>query len=370
MSSAVRLEPFDPVVDAWGELCRRTDASPFLRPEWHQHWRDTFAPGAVTVATLRSGGELRAALPLLRRGRRLATVHNGHTPATGPVATDDRALAELVRGLCDRAPNGLVLDGLTLDPAKEALWHDALSVPHRRLEVTGVHRRTDASRDWDGFVAGRKASIRKMIRRAHRRAERFGAVEFATFTHVDTSLLQKCFLVEASGWKGREGTAIAQLPAVRHFYENVVDWAASEGWLHLSTLRIDGRLAAFELALRHGGVLYLLKTGFDEDLAAAGPGMLLVYEVLRRAFDDDEILAVDWGGDDAVKRDLSDTATPVHRVTAHPLGAMSYARHLWIDVEDAAAQWLRRSLPPGARATLRGIRARRSAVGAPAASRT
>jgi CelD/BcsL family acetyltransferase involved in cellulose biosynthesis len=97
-------------------------------------------------------------------------------------------------------------------------------------------------------------------------------------------LLAEGFHVEASGWKGAEGSAIIAQPQTHQFYREVARWGAERGILRLAFLRLNGHPLAFDLCLEDQGVHYLLKTGYDPAYGKLGPGILLRYEMLARAF--------------------------------------------------------------------------------------
>ena len=86
--------------------------------------------------------------------------------------------------------------------------------------------------------------------------------------------------LEAAGWKGARGTAIAADPARARFYTRVARDAAARGALAMRTLTLDGRAVAVHLGLVHGGVFHLPKTAYDEALGNVSPGQLLQREVL------------------------------------------------------------------------------------------
>ncbi|HVE85599.1 MAG TPA: GNAT family N-acetyltransferase, partial [Myxococcales bacterium] len=96
--------------------------------------------------------------------------------------------------------------------------------------------------------------------------------------------LEEGFRLEASGWKGEQGTAIACAPQTRSFYTALAKVAAEQRWLSLYFLKVGGRTVAFHFGLQVGGRYFLLKPGYDESLGECSPGQLLVDEVLRDLF--------------------------------------------------------------------------------------
>ena len=83
--------------------------------------------------------------------------------------------------------------------------------------------------------------------------------------------LDVAFRIEASGWKGRGGTAVAARPADERYHRLLAGWAARRGWFRLAFLRLDGRAIAFHYSLQAHGVLYALKIGFADDMGPRLP---------------------------------------------------------------------------------------------------
>jgi CelD/BcsL family acetyltransferase involved in cellulose biosynthesis len=93
------------------------------------------------------------------------------------------------------------------------------------------------------------------------------------------------FAVEASGWKGRAGTAITSAPETERFYRDVARTFHARGALRLSRIVLDGTVAAFDLCLLCRNRLYLLKTGYDERFAKLAPGLVLRLSTIERCFE-------------------------------------------------------------------------------------
>jgi len=89
--------------------------------------------------------------------------------------------------------------------------------------------------------------------------------------------------VEASSWKGRQGTALACDPAQGAFYRRYAAAACRKGILRLCFLRIGDHTAAVEFAVEAEERFWLLKMGYDEAFARCSPGMLLLRETVREA---------------------------------------------------------------------------------------
>ena len=139
---------------------------------------------------------------------------------------------------------------------------------------------------WEEFEAALSKRLRANMRRRWRRLEERGqvTVELVDGSERLDALLAEAYGIEAAGWKGEGGTAIASQPETERFYGEVARWAAERGWLRIWFLRLDGRALAFAYCLVQGGVLYGLKIGFDPEARPFAPGTLLTREMLVAAF--------------------------------------------------------------------------------------
>jgi CelD/BcsL family acetyltransferase involved in cellulose biosynthesis len=187
---------------------------------------------------------------------------------------------------------------------------------------------------------------RRSLRRGLRHLEAEGAVTFDVHTGLSglDDALEELFLVEASGWKGRRGTAIASNPHTRRFYTDVARWAAARGWLRVATLRLDGRAIACDYSIAFDGAWYSLKSGYDEDYRRCGPGALLLREQLRHCFDEG-IKSLDLlGTEDAFKASWTERSCQRARLHAFDRSATGLAHWSLVAGQDRlrpAVNWLR-----------------------------
>lgn len=138
----------------------------------------------------------------------------------------------------------------------------------------------------DPFAA-LSTSRRKSLRSRRRKAEAaYGPFTLRHLTPTPdslTPLLDTAFAIEASGWKGRAGTAMATDKTQGDFYRLFCRRAAKRGRLRLSFLDIGDTPAAMHISVQAGEALWLIKTGFDERFSDASPGVQLDMMVLGQA---------------------------------------------------------------------------------------
>lgn len=290
-AAGVALLRNDPLTLEWDRLCRRTAAMPFLRPQWLCEWWQAFAePGdGLVLWHLRRDDRLAALLPLVQRGNVLLPALNYHTPQSGLLAEDAAAVEALlcaVLATTDAKQTTLAaLDTLGADPdicrrAARAAGHSILALPHERACYLAL----EAS--WDVYETRLGRDTRADVRRRRRRLQEHGNVSFTVHTGSDglERLLATAFVLESSGWKLRDGTAIRCDANVEAFYTGIARWAANEDMLRLCFLSVGGAPVAMQLNLEHRGTWYLLKCGYDERYAQASPGKVMQYDCIRHCF--------------------------------------------------------------------------------------
>jgi len=180
----------------------------------------------------------------------------------------------------DWAPGFLHLECLDAAGANAAAL-EALCVEQGRGRRE-IHRydrailRSDLSADeyWETHVRAKK---RKELRRLQKRLAELGQVE----THLlacaaDLPVWCQDFLtLEASGWKGRQGTALACKKADEAFFRAACAAAFDAGRLHFLRMDMDGRAIAMLVNFRHGEGAFSFKIAFDEALGRFSPGILI-----------------------------------------------------------------------------------------------
>ena len=135
---------------------------------------------------------------------------------------------------------------------------------------------------------GLSGKLRYDLRRARHRAEEIGDVKFEAFAPTPDeldSLFDEFLVVEAAGWKGRRGSALAANPKLRAFFHCYCGLTAEQGTLRMFRLLVDGKPAAVQMAVEMYRRLWILKIGYDESMARCSPGILLTADAIRHAVD-------------------------------------------------------------------------------------
>lgn len=106
--------------------------------------------------------------------------------------------------------------------------------------------------------------------------------------------------LEASGWKGKAGTAIARLPQAKAYFDSLATQFAASDALQLDMLRLDGRPLAMGLLIESAGTRHFLKIAYDEAQARHSPGRALTIAMLQADFASTPPALFDSGAGDGV----------------------------------------------------------------------
>jgi CelD/BcsL family acetyltransferase involved in cellulose biosynthesis len=271
----------------WDELADRLDAAPWYRPGWFDAWWKAFGAGRLRILTVRRGERLVGVLPMRARLGGVGSLSNWHTPEFGPLAKPGEARS-LAEGLAAWNAHRISLAFVDTDHPSAAACHAAAVAAGYRVHTRTLERSpyVELGGDWKEYEAERGRKLRSELRRRRRRLESAGRFSFDVQDGRERldELLDEGFRVEAASWKGLRGSAIAVQPATLEFYRTIARWGAARGWLRLGFLRLDSRAFAFDFCVEANGVHYLLKTGYDPAYRGFGPGVMLRYEMLGRAF--------------------------------------------------------------------------------------
>jgi hypothetical protein len=155
----------------------------------------------------------------------------------------------------------------------------------------------DCRLDWDSYWASRGKNMRSNLLSTERKLldSRVEILRLADWKDIEP-LRDTIYEVEASGWKGRQGTAMVQNKLVKSFYDQLLFEFSKRDLLRLFVLRIDGQVVAFELNTLYRRVLTALKGGFRESHAKLSPGQLLRHRFLPWAFAEPGVVFYDMLG--------------------------------------------------------------------------
>ncbi len=143
-----------------------------------------------------------------------------------------------------------------------------------------LRRQSDAERD---VVEALSGDSRKALRRRERRLRERGEVSRVALTPGEDGArwIAEFLALEASGWKGRRGSALASTPGNLRYASAMLAEAHRRGRLQMVGIDCGGRPVSRCCNLIAGEGSYAWRTAYDERYAEYSPGVMAEIESMR-----------------------------------------------------------------------------------------
>lgn len=284
----------------WSRLCESdAAATPFMRPEWHSVYLETIEPNAIVVLVSgRRNGRLIAIMPFIEERVRMAGV-----PLTVLRQMGSNTSPSRVELIVDPAERGAAIFALWAALRESDRWDliQIADIPQDGafeqlvdlaetdgyLSAKRVTRRTpfinlpDAEGGLAEVMARVRGDFRRNTQRRLRKLKTLGNVQFSRIDTYDPEWLEAFYALEASGWKGEAGTAIAVCPQERAYHDALARAASAGGFFRMYRLDFDGQPIAMHYGLCMNGTYSIPKTAYDERFHEYAPGHLILQESIR-----------------------------------------------------------------------------------------
>ncbi|QWC85990.1 GNAT family N-acetyltransferase [Nocardioidaceae bacterium] len=206
------------------------------------------------------------------------------SPLVLPDATDAEwsALVRAVAGTGAAAWLATDLDGSCARRLEQAAAR--LGLPTRRIDDhrRAVTRRRESNDYATLTISGKnRKELRRLRRRLGDEADGVETVDLAEGAGADDvrDAARQFLDLEAKGWKGADGGAMASHDDQARFFEEACVALASRGDLQLLCLRVgDGSPAAMGVNVRSGATVSTWKIAYDERWSAYSPGVQLTLD--------------------------------------------------------------------------------------------
>jgi len=272
-------------------------------PEWYEAWIQHFGHGDAGIWSS-SDGTSGVRIPYCKSQEMLGPLAipaaigagNSHTPrfdVLGSIESPD-IFDRMLRDIdAHMLTFGFVSKRSQLMVATERFRNDLSYL----IDFCESAPYVDCSGSWDEYWKGRGSSRTEWARRERKLMNDQKAVlECLTDWSIIEPRFEDILALEATGWKGAQGSAIIQSADTLGFYRQMTRTWAEQGRLRLFTLSVDGKPVAFELLVDYNGRLNCFKHGYDDAWAKQGPGMVLRILVLKWAFAEQGVSIFDMFG--------------------------------------------------------------------------
>ncbi|WP_407188943.1 GNAT family N-acetyltransferase [Bradyrhizobium centrosematis] len=189
--------------------------------------------------------------------------------------------------------NDVALDGAAMKVLKQVMERDGLTP---RVLSSYIRASLDATQDDETLLRDALGAKKlKELRRQRHRLEEHGPVTFEVARRPDEigAALETFLQLEASGWKGKRGTALVQHAGDAAFIRRAVPALAETAQCEMIMLRAGATPIAAGIVLRHQDRAFFFKLGIDERFARYSPGVQLTLDLTRHLCADPAIASAD-----------------------------------------------------------------------------
>ncbi len=280
-------------VDAWAELAERAiEPNPFFEPGFVMPAVRSLEDSPPHLLVLEHGDSWAGCAPvgvteLLGRQVALSTWKHPYCYVGTPLVRCDRVgeFAEaLAQHLADRRRGRFMtmrraIDGDVIDAIRDAVNRSpAIDMIEESADERGAIQRCGRP---DPHLAKLKPRRRhELERRRERLGEELEAEPIVVDRSQDPTAIDDFLELEASGWKGRDGTAIATSGGATWFHSICAEFARRDR-LQMLSLETGDRVVAMQCNLSADDALFNFKVAFDEQFKRHAPGIQLELEAIR-----------------------------------------------------------------------------------------
>lgn len=262
----------------WDELNKKGSNHVLLDSDFVAPLLRHFGDDSIVLGV--ENGSSNPAMALLKK--KGAGVWETFQPSQAPIglilsSTADatgQALLDITRGLPGYA---LQLSVLQQDPEHTSFPEQTASPHIEAMEYIRTARIT-VKGTFEEYWKSRGSNLRhNLARRRRRLAEKGYTAELQTLRTPAQAAegIAEFGRLEAKGWKGREGTAVAEDNAQGRFYRELFERFCARGQGVIYQMKINGQIAASDLCLVQNGMIVVLKTAYDEELNDYSPAFLM-----------------------------------------------------------------------------------------------
>ena len=287
----------------WEDLA---DSDPHLAfyqcPAWAHAYLEHLAPDpeALVWVTGWRDRQLELVLPLEQVGSDLCLLRHDHMTLADALAPglDDAVWPQLRAWMSGPDGPGNVRLRFPAIPSHAVLERWLGLFP----EPLALQRNLDGSawlscdRSYSEILKGASANHRSDLSRGLKRAAKLGTLLYESFSHPDelAAALPHFLSIEASGWKGKQGGAVACKAELVAFYKALCSSLGIRQHCEIDLLWLGNDPIATIFWFRTGGILHLQKIAYLEEHSELGPGRLIMAEALQRTCADPSLHGVSF----------------------------------------------------------------------------
>ena len=360
------------LIPAWEDLCRRAvEDNVYFSPRYARALLNSVERNSsVCFALAWDGPRLIGLLPFVKSKFSIPIIGSlGHawqskyTFGCMPLLDKDHpvdAAKRLLEVIATVSDEEWIIPAVNIGgPACEALTAALRSRGQPNLFMNKFQRASlDANLDYDQHMkTGIAGKRRRELSRMRRRLNQLGKV---TYEHHDSgpaldNAIAAFLKIEASGWKGRRGTALACSEDMKQFALEAFTGLQTPSVCRADMLRLDNQPVAVGITVFAGRTGFTVKCAYDETYRSYAVGLQLELEVMRSFLSERWADRLDGATSDA---HVIDTLWPGRMEVADMIFSLSARSSEWRIAAIQRVGDLKSSSKRAAKTVLEGLRLR------------
>ena len=265
-------------------------ATPFQAPGWLLSWWEIFAPGTLSIITVRREGALIGLAPLyLEAGAGPAHLLPLGVPITdySDILVQPALKREAVKAMSDHLARSTNWQSLHWPDLPQDAGVSSLAFPSSYLQTAAPSdicpylSLPKTLAELETILPPRKS---RSLRMAAHRAERRGKVTLHSLPDRRVEdMLADLFVLHRLCWQMRGQRGVLDDERVQRFHMRAAPKLAAAGVLRCHALQIGGETAAVYYGFLRGEHAYGYLTGFNPAFSYESPGTLVVAHAIREA---------------------------------------------------------------------------------------
>ncbi|MGI9598450.1 MAG: GNAT family N-acetyltransferase [Acidimicrobiales bacterium] len=299
------LKEIRPMCKDVDELVRDLNMPVMATWGWLQHWAESFTAWTPMMVQVRTPDTQQlvgcAMLAIDKKASGATAVAMGHSSSlyAGLPARDPASAMALAKAIID-----------ALDDVSEAWALDLEQLPEHDPTLRYLNEKLDNGQLLPELRVPRVVfstahnveeiltkSKRKQLRKARNRIEQAGlemVIAFDRGRAISSELLDEVEAVHVSRDRDARRNSDLDRPAEREFWRRVVEGGNEDWEIEIATLRLDGELAAYAVAILDGDTYRIYDGRMSTDWQHYSPGRLVEAAALSRALSDQRFAVLDW----------------------------------------------------------------------------
>lgn len=226
-------------------------------------------------------------------------------PCAGPAEAEQALRAVVAHLRRSSVKSSVLLLGRVTRHSAAYAAASAVETSARPFAAVGGSKWISVDRPFAELKKALSGKFKISLRSTRRNLEALGPVKFGTTLRGDANfdrVFDEFLRIEASGWKGAEGTGTGLLvnaTSNQRDFLTALAKRADVSTVELHWLTVNGECIASQLWMREGSCRVAFKIGYREEYARHQPGHLLIDHVLADSCADPALKSVDFVSDAA-----------------------------------------------------------------------